>query len=166
MMRAVMSGLFLLSVTFIAPSAALATDRSDVIALVQAYNEAGNRGDRAAYASYCTEDAEVVDHVPPYQFRGPMACADEYDAVVAWATSNGVVVNGLALVVLDPVFFEARDGRAYVVFPVDARFTERGRRQVEKLYLTTVLRREASQWRIESLTYSSEGLTPAAGGEH
>lgn len=79
-----------MAVVLFEPILALASDKADVVAVVQAYNDAGNRGDRSGYVSYCTEDAVVVDHVPPYLFQGPTACGDEYDAVVAWGTQNKI----------------------------------------------------------------------------
>ena len=144
------------------PLAAFASDKADVVAVVQAYNDAGNRGDRSAYAGYCTPDAVVVDHAPPYVFHGPTACADEYDAVVAWCAANKVDVNDFSQKVFDPVFFEVSGDTAYAVFPVRGWFKENGRPQVENLYLTTALRRQAGSWRITGLAYSTRGWRPDA----
>jgi ketosteroid isomerase-like protein len=145
-----------------APWVALASDRSDIIAVVQAYNTAGNKGDRSGYASYCTSDAVVVDHVPPYLFQGPAACADEYDAVVAWCAQNKIGTEFVQKL-LDPVFIEVQKDVAYAVFPVKAWGKQNGRKQIETLYLTTVLRRQAHNWRIANLVYSSLGWRPVVG---
>ena len=143
------------------PSVASASDRSDVIAVVQAFNDAGNRGDRSGYAAYCTADATVTDHAPPYVFHGPAACADEYDAVVAWGAKRNIGVDALSQKIYEPVFFEAEGDTAYAVFPMKGWFKQAGRPQLENLYLTTVMRREANGWRIASLVYSSLGWNPS-----
>jgi hypothetical protein len=145
-----------------APCAAAASDRSDVIAVVQAYNDAGNKGDRSGYASFCTSDAVVVDHEPPYTFQGPTACADQYDAVVAWGAKHDIGAEELFQKIYAPVFFEIEGGKAYAVFPVKDWFRQADRPQLENFYLTTVLRRQASGWRIESLVYSTLGWGPTA----
>jgi len=135
---------------------ALASDKQDVTAVLQAFNAAGNRGDRSGYASFCTADAVMIDHVPPYTFRPPNACAQEYDAVASGAMP-GLDPKSLVQTVLDPVFFDRKGDRAYAVFPLEARFKLAGRAQLERSYITAVLRREKTGWRIESLVYSSLG---------
>jgi ketosteroid isomerase-like protein len=142
------------------PAAAFASDKADVVAVVQAYNDAGNKSDRSGYASYCAEDAVVVDHVPPYVFQGPTACADEYDAVVAWSALNKISVDDYYQKVFEPVFFEVHGDMAYAVFPVKGWFKQNGSPQVEALYLTTTLRRQAHTWRITHLVYSTLGWAP------
>jgi ketosteroid isomerase-like protein len=102
----------------LSPISALASDRDEVVAVVKAYNDAGNKGDRSGYESFCTADAVVVDHVPPYLFQGPTACADEFDAVVAWGTVNKIGIDDLRQKVFDPIFFESHGEAAYAVFPV------------------------------------------------
>jgi ketosteroid isomerase-like protein len=159
MVRSIL-GLTLALAGVAAPCAVMASDRSDVVAVVQAYNDAGNRSDRTGYASYCTRDATVIDHVPPYRFQGPTACADEYDAVVAWGAANKAHVEGMVQLVLDPAFLEVHGERAYAVFPVEARFKQSGRPTIEKSYLTAVLRRQGTTWGIENLIYSSLGWSP------
>jgi ketosteroid isomerase-like protein len=146
----------------VAPCAAAASDRSDVIGVVQAYNDAGNRGDRSGYTSYCTPDAVVVDQEPPYLFRGPTACADEYDAVVAWRAKHDIGAEELFQKLYEPVSFAVEGDTAYAVFPVKGWFKQAGRPQLENLYLTTVLRRQAGSWRIQSLVYSTLGWKPTA----
>lgn len=144
-----------------APCAVMASDRSDIVAVVQAQNDAGNQGDRTRYGSYCSQDAVFVDHVPPYLFKGPAACLQEYDAVVAWGAANNTDVNGMVQKVGDPVYFEAHGDQAYAVFPVQVWFKQKGRENMEKAYLTTLMRREDRTWRIESLTYATLGWGPS-----
>jgi ketosteroid isomerase-like protein len=138
---------------------AMASDKGDIIAVVQAFNAAGNKGDRSGYASFCSADAVMIDHVPPYTFRPPNACAQEYDAVVKGAMP-GLDPSSLVQKVLDPVFFEQKGDRAYAVFPLQAFFKLAGRAQIERSYITVGLRQENHRWLIESFVYSSLGWSP------
>jgi hypothetical protein len=63
--------------------------------------------------------------------------------------------------VLEPVFFEVQGDVAYAVFPVKVKFTQASKAQVENLYLTTGLTRDAGRWRIARLIYSSLGRNPS-----
>jgi ketosteroid isomerase-like protein len=139
---------------------AFASDKQDIVSVVQAFNAAGNKGDRSGYASYCTPDAVMIDHVPPYTFRPPNACAQEYDAV-ALGSMPGLDPSSLVQKVLDPVFFDMKGDKAYAVFPLEADFKLAGRAQVERSYITVGLRRENHHWRIESFVYSSLGWSPS-----
>jgi len=150
----------MIAVVMSGPIAASASDKTDVVAVVQAYNSAGNKGDRSGYISYCTEDTVVIDHVPPYMFQGPTACGDEYDAVVAWGAQNKIGTDDLYQKIYEPVFFEVQGDVAYAVFPVKVWFKQNGHAQVENSYLTTALRRQAHSWRIARLIYSSLGWRP------
>ena len=153
-------GAVTIALTLCGPTIARAADKDDVVAVVQAYNAAGNNSDRSGYAGFCTADAVVVDHVPPYLFQGPSACADEYDAVVAWGAKNRIGVDDLYQKVFEPVFFDVQGDAAYAVFPVKDWFRQEGRPQVEDLFLTTTLRRERQGWRMTRLVYSSLGWKP------
>lgn len=156
-----LAGLAALLVSTAAPAAA--SDRDDVVAVIQAHNDAGNRGDRAAYAAACAPDATFIDHVAPYVFAPPNACANEYDAVVAFGAANHVDIMALSQKIGDPVFFERTGDRAYAVFPVTARFSQRGVKMIEKLTLTAILRRETDRWRIIHLSYGTFGWGPIKG---
>ena len=161
-MRRIFLAITVLSSFFAAPSAAIASDRADIIALVQAFNAAGNKGDRAAWAAYCTGDAEVVDHETPYVFRGPNACATEWDALAPWAAKNRISFENFRQTFAAPTFIDIDGDRAYAVFPGRAWFTQNGRRRLERLYATFVLQRRGPTWRIAQVTWTSLGWGPAA----
>jgi ketosteroid isomerase-like protein len=134
---------------------AAASDRSDVIAVVQAFNDAATK---EAYQSYCTDDAVIVDHVPPFVFRGPKACEAEWDADVAWAVKNKFSLQGAVQKASAPVFFTVDGDQAYAVFPVKASWlTHERRRDLETLYATFALRRQGDSWRVANMAWASLG---------
>jgi ketosteroid isomerase-like protein len=144
------------------PLSASASDTSDIVAVVQVQNDAGNKGERSRYVSYCTKDAVVVDHVPPFLFQGPMACGDEYDAVVGWGKQNDIPMDRTTFQkVFDPAFVQVQGDVAYAVFPVKAWFKQNGSIQEETVYLTAGLRRQAHNWRIARLIFASLGWKAA-----
>ena len=128
--------------------------------MVQAFNEAGNKGDRNAYVSYCTDDAVMIDREPPYLFRGPTACGDEWDAVVSWSAEHKISADQLSIKFSAPVLVDVAGDRAYAVFPITGRFTMNGTKMLEPEYATFVLRRQSQGWRIAGLSWSTLGWKP------
>lgn len=141
------------------PAVAAASDRSDIVRVVQAFNSSATK---EIYQSYCTSDAIIIDHVAPLMFAGPKACESEWDAVGAWASKYGFAFNSIVQRLYEPTFLSIAGDHAYAVFPGRAWFNYRGRKETERLYVTFLLRREAGGWRIETLTYSSLGWKPDA----
>lgn len=142
--------------------AAVASDRSDIVAEVQAFNAAGSTGDRAAYVSHCTDDAEVIDHETPYAFPAPDACGKDWDALTPWAAKNGITFDNFRQTLGPPAFINIDGDAAYAVFPAKAWFMQDGKRSLERLYATFVLRRQGGAWRIARVTWTSLGWGPAA----
>ncbi|HZZ86855.1 MAG TPA: nuclear transport factor 2 family protein [Caulobacteraceae bacterium] len=133
---------------------AQASDRSDIIALVQAFNRAQTTD---AYQALCADDAIVIDHAPPFMFRGPRACAAAWEADLAWAAKDGLSLDRLVQKLAAPTFVRIDGDQAYAVFAGKAWFDAGRRREVEGLYATFVLRRQAGAWRIAAVTWSSLG---------
>ena len=148
------------AVLALAGGGAWASDASEAIAAVRKFSAAANGTDRAAYAAFCTADAVFIDHVPPYVFHGPTACADEWDAVGRWIEQNRIVASDYGTLA-EPAFVDAAGDRVYAVFPVTASATRSGRKEIETGAWTFVLRREAGDWRIAALTWSTFSFAPA-----
>jgi ketosteroid isomerase-like protein len=146
-----------LSLTVVSAAAA---DPADALAVIRKFNGAANGDDRAAYASYCAPDITFVDHVPPYVFRGPTACQDEWDAVLAWITREKIAVTDYSSLG-DPAFVDETPDRVYAVYPATAALSRRGKRQIERGLWTFVVRREPAGWRIASVTWSTLAFAPA-----
>lgn len=138
----------------VAAGSAHASDRSDIISVVQAFNAAQTE---AAYQGFCTDDALVIDHAPPFVLRGPTACIDEWRADLGWAAKNGFSLDHMVQKLEAPTLVVVEGDRAYAVFKGKAWFDAGRRRMVEGLYATFVLRRQASTWRISEVAWSSLG---------
>jgi hypothetical protein len=142
----------------LAPTSVLASVRSEIVAIVQKFNAADSR---TSYVAYCANDVVIVDHEPPFVFRGPDACGKDWDALVVWGEKHRIGWDHFRQDAASPVFFEKDRDQVYAVFPVKAcGFTQNGRPKVEKLYSTFVFRRYGNTWRIAAITWSSLGFAP------
>jgi hypothetical protein len=68
-----------LAVSLLAAGSALASDKSDILAVLKQWNDT----DEAKAAATCADDASVIDDIPPFEWHGPSACArwqKDYDA--------------------------------------------------------------------------------------
>lgn len=145
-------------------TSAAASNTSEALAVVHKFVAAADKGDRSAYVSYCAEDAVVVDHVAPYVFRGPTACGDEWDAIVAWADQNKIVLGANRM--SKPAFVDVVGDRVYAVFPVTASITRAGKKGVEAGVWTFTLRRQTQGWKIEAWAWSTLTFTPPMAATH
>src|SRR5262245_17517835 len=122
---------------------AKADDTAEALAVVQKF---ASTQVRAEYASYCAPDAVYVDHLPPYVFRGPTACQDEWDAAEAYAPRHKITQTNWGKIT-EPSYVEADAGRVYAVYPVTATQVRDGKREVEEALWAFVLQRGPQGWR-------------------
>ena len=145
---------------FAAGRSAMASDRSDALAAIQEYIRASNGDSREAYASLCTADAVIIDHVAPFVFRGPKACLDHWDAVGAFVEQNKMIVTDYARLG-QPTMVDVTGEVAYVVTPWKSPAMVAGKKEIETGVATFVLDRDVDKaWRLASVTWASFGFSP------
>jgi ketosteroid isomerase-like protein len=131
---------------------AAASDVSDITAVITQFNDAATRANLKAYTSYCTDDAVIVDRIPPYVFTGAHACADDWNAVLAWETRNGIVEHGLKISKPQTIFVTG--DRGYAVVPTVVPITIHGKTSEELANWTFSLRKLPAGWRITGWAYA------------
>jgi ketosteroid isomerase-like protein len=136
---------------------AAASDTSEALGVVQKFLAAANKGNRQAYTSYCAEDAVIVDHVPPYVFRGPKACDDDWTAADLWMTKHGYAFGEVRL---SKPYVETMGDRVYAAYPLKASVTRKGKTEIETAVWTFVLQRHSQRWLIEGWSWSTLKLAP------
>jgi ketosteroid isomerase-like protein len=141
-----------LPLMLVAPPNAGASDASDITAVIGKFNDAATRADLKAYTAYCTNDAVIVDRIPPYVFRGPHACEDDWNAVVGWENQNGIVDGGLKI--SKPQTLIVSGDRGYAVVPVTVPITHHGKKTTELANWIFSLRRLPAGWRITGWAYA------------
>ena len=111
-----------LGVSALTAGSALASDKSDITAVLNQWNDA----EVAKSIATCAEDASVMDDIPPYEWHGAGACASWAKDYDAFAQKNGMTdANGT---IGKPRQIIITGDRAYAVAPATFSFTKDGKR--------------------------------------
>ena len=141
-----------LVISIIRPVAA--SDDGDVMAVVQRWTDAFNRHSFKTDTAPCSEDAVVIDDLPPHVWQGPGACSKWFMAFEAWA-SNAEVGN--AAIALGDIRHLDFDGDfAYLVAPVTLSYIKAGKPVSFLGTLTMTLRKQGSGWRITGVAWADQ----------
>ena len=139
------------------------TPDPQIVAPINAFLEAFNKGDVAGAAAThaATADLVIIDEVAPYAWRGPQA-------VQAWAAdlerndkAQGVTAQKVTLGAVTRV--ESNGTAAYVVVPAVYTFTEKGVAMREAAQMTFVLKKGATGWLIDGWSWTGPKATKAQG---
>jgi ketosteroid isomerase-like protein len=146
---------FLVAVTLLAfaQGSTAAPEKTTVMATVQKFVDAFNKGDAKTAAALCADQSSIIDEFPPYEWRGTGACAkwsSDYDAD---AKKNNVTDGSVTLG--RPRHVDVSGDRAYVVVPADYAYKKDGKPVKETAStLTIALQRTASGWRIVAWSWA------------
>jgi ketosteroid isomerase-like protein len=121
---------------------AIASDRSDIVAVLNQWNDP----DAAKAAAACAEDASVIDDIPPYEWHGAGACANWAKDYDAFAQTNGM--TDASGTIGKPRTITITGDRAYAVLPATFSFTKDGKPVKSIATATFALHKTASGWRI------------------
>jgi ketosteroid isomerase-like protein len=141
-------------VAALAAGSAAASDKGDVMATVQKWIDALNRGDAGSAAAVCADRAIIIDEFPPHVWDGQGACSRWFgDFSASNKTSevtDAVVTVGKARHV------DVTGDRAYVVLPASFDYKEKGKpmRDVGATW-TFALQKGAAEWRITGWAWSA-----------
>ena len=141
------------------PSSA-ATPDPQLIAPIQKFMDAFNKGDAAGAASThaATADLVIIDEVPPYVWHGAKAFQAWSADLDSDAKKNAL--TDMAVTIGAPTRVETSGDQAYVVVPAVYAFKQRGVAMHEKAQMTFVLKKGASGWLIHGWTWT--GPKPSA----
>jgi hypothetical protein len=142
------------SVLTIAPAAsALASDKDDVMAVLNLWNDT----DSAKSISSCADDASVIDDFPPFEWRGSGACANWSKAFDAFAQKNGI--TDPTGTIGKPKQFTVNADHAYVVVPATFAYTMKGKPVKLTAIATFSLHKTASGWRITAWSWATTNIS-------
>ena len=149
-MRRILIALALCAMT---QSPAAAQDNSAVMAPVQHFVDAFNKGDAKAAAAVCASQISIIDEFPPHIWNGPGAFAKWWKEYDADAKKNGVTDGVVTLGA--PKHVDVTGDLAYVVVPADYAYKQNGKPTKETgSILTLVLQKSATGWRILAWSWS------------
>jgi ketosteroid isomerase-like protein len=139
--------------TVVGATSALASDRDDVMAVLNQWNDA----DSAKSIASCADDAAVIDDFPPFEWRGAGACANWSKAFDGFAQQNGI--TDPAGTIGKPKQFTVSGDRAYVVVPATFGYTMKGKPVKLTAIATFSLHKTASGWRITSWSWATTNIS-------
>ncbi len=133
---------------------ALASDKDDVMAVVQKWADGFNSNDIEASRAVCAPDAVVLDDFPPHVWQGTDACGEWFKGYVAY-TKKASVTAGKILVGV-PSHLDVESGFAYLVAPVTLSFNKKSKPVKEKGVVTMALHKSESGWRITGWAWADQ----------
>jgi hypothetical protein len=131
-----------LAVSALTAGSALASDRSDIMSVLNQWNDA----DTAKSVAACADDASVMDDIPPYEWHGAGACANWAKDYDAFTQKNGMtdVVGTIG----KPRQIIITGDRAYAIVPATFSFAKDGKQVKNIATATFALHKTAAGWRI------------------
>jgi ketosteroid isomerase-like protein len=136
-----------------AQGATFSADQKAVIAVVNQFTDAFNKGDTKTAAATCADQTSIIDEFPPHEWHGAGGCAKwmaDYDAD---AKKNGITDGSVKL--STPKHVDVTADRAYVVVAADYSYKQKGKPVKETGSLLTVaLQKTAAGWRITGWSWS------------
>jgi ketosteroid isomerase-like protein len=136
----------------LAAGPAAATDKSDVMSVIQQWVDAFNKGDAKSATAACADQTSIIDDFPPYEWHGPGACAkwySEFQSVTkAEEATNHAVTLG------KPRHIDVTSDHAYVVVPAGLSYNKKGTPVKETSTVTMSLQKGASGWRITGWSWA------------
>jgi hypothetical protein len=134
-------------------ASALASDKDDIMAVVKLWNDS----DSAKSISSCADDATVIDDFPPFEWRGPGACANWSKAFDSFAQQNGI--TDPVGTVGKPKQFTVNADRAYVVVPATFSYMMKDKPVKLTAIATFTLHKTASGWRITAWSWATTNVS-------
>jgi|SRR5579862_4917201 len=145
---------FTVAVAFqsVAAFAAGASEKTEVMAVVNQFTNSLNKGDLKTALAACAAQSTIIDEFPPYHWQGN-ACTDWANDFGAFNTKSGITE---AIATLGkPRHVDITGDRAYVVAPATYTYKEHGKRVTESnSTLTVALQKGGDGWRINGWAWS------------
>lgn len=135
----------------VAPAAA--SDKTDVMAAVNRFNDGMNKGDTKTALATCATPSSIVDEFPPYGWQGATGCADWATDFDAYNKKNGITDAFATLG--KPRHVDISGDRAYAVIPATYTYKQKGKKVTESgSLLTAALQKTAAGWVITGWAWS------------
>jgi ketosteroid isomerase-like protein len=128
---------------------ALASERDAVMADINAFYAALDKGDMAAVAKAHTANPAILDEFAPHHWSTLNAWLEDFGKD---SQKNGITGSALKLVKVRRVLIEG--DHAYVATATDYVFKQKGKPRVEHAMMTFALEKTADGWKIASWAFS------------
>jgi len=125
---------------------AAAADKTDVMSVVHHWEAAFNQGDMQSMAATCTDQASIIDDLPPHVWTGSGACtrwaSDFQNFVKSTGSSDQAVTIG------KPWHIDVTADLAYVVAPTNYSFKHKGKPIQQGGVVTIILQKGSAGWQV------------------
>jgi ketosteroid isomerase-like protein len=125
----------------------VASEKTDVMEIVQQALDAFNKGDMKSLLAACTDQMCIIDEFPPYEWHRAGTCSKwstDYDAD---AKKNGIT-DGI-VTIGKPRYVDVTGDRAYVVVLADYAYQQNGKPMKETgATWTFTMQKVETGWRI------------------
>jgi len=136
-----------LAVALLTTATLVASDQSDVMAVVNQLVVAFNNGDTKSLLAGCTDEMSIIDEFPPHEWHGAGTCAKWLGDYDADAKKNGITDGVVSIG--EPRHVDVTAERAYVVVPATYTYKQHGKPMNETdSTWTFALQRVQAGWRV------------------
>jgi ketosteroid isomerase-like protein len=146
MRSANLATIFSLTFTFLAATSAAASDKSDVEAAINRYNDSFNKDDAKAAEAICTPQTFIIDDFAPHAWQGVTTCSDWWNALGADNKKNGI--TGPNVTLGKAWHITVTGDRAYAVYPTHYAYKLKGKPTTEAGVWTFALQKMSDGWHI------------------
>jgi ketosteroid isomerase-like protein len=148
-----------LAVAVLASGTAVASDKTDVMAVVHQFADGFNKGDVKSALATCADNVVIIDDFSPHVWDGAGACAkwaSDFDAdSKKTQTTEAVVTMGR------PRHLDVMGDRAYVVLPTGYTYKVAGKpMQSTGCVWTLALQKTGAGWRITGWAWAGGKESP------
>jgi len=145
-MRAKLIPITAMALALLAATPATASDTSDVVAVINHYNDSFNKNDAKAADALCTSQTIIIDDFAPHAWQGASTCADWWNALAADSKKRGITEPKVTLG--KAWHITVTGDRAYAVYSTHYDYKLNGKPTTEQGVWTFALQKMADGWRI------------------
>lgn len=147
-----LSMLALIPLAILTASGAAASDKTDVVAAINRYNDDFNKGDAKSGAAICTPQTFIIDDFAPHAWQSATTCMDWWNALDADSKKQGITDPK---VTLGAAWHVAVTGdRAYAVYPTHYSYKKNGKPVIEQGVWTFALQKMSDGWHIAAWAWA------------
>jgi hypothetical protein len=137
----------------LASAPAVASDKTDVMAVVNKAVADFNKADLKAWAADCGDQPFIIDDIAPYHWDGAGACSDWWRDYEADAKKNGITDGAVKIAAVRHVDITA--DHAYVVLTANFGFKQNGKPGAQNgSSFALVLNKAAAGWHISGWSWA------------
>jgi ketosteroid isomerase-like protein len=142
---------------------AAATDKTDVMAVLQQWVDGFNKGDVKSAVGACADQTSIIDDMPPHEWHGAGGCSKWFSDFDAFAKTNDFTDGFVTLG--KPRHIEVTADRAYVVVRTELAYKMKGTAMKESGSVAAfALQKSDSGWHITGWSWAAGTSAPVKAG--